>query len=120
MFCSCKKVQNLDLKPIKLTIQQSKILFEKKNSYKKKFDIYPKNKNKLYSNNQKFWKFSFVSVFSAIKCEDLGLPSWWATVTFWLSFCNVSTYSEPENVSEFSRKCPEILKITELQTKPLR
>ena len=30
MFCSHKKVQNLDLKPLKLTVQQSKICFKKK------------------------------------------------------------------------------------------
>ena len=58
------------------------------------------------------------SVFSAIKRKDLGLPSRWATIAFWLSFCNISTYSEPENITEFSRKCPEIPKLRSYRQNP--
>ena len=56
--------------------------------------------------------------FSAIHREDLGLPSRWATIAFWLSLCNVSTLLEPVKIPEFSRKCPEIPKLRSYRQNP--
>ena len=54
MFCSHKKVQNLDLKPIKLTVQQSKICFKKKILTKKKLTFTQKTKTNFKIKTKSF------------------------------------------------------------------
>ena len=47
-------------------------------------------------------------IISAVTRTNLGLPLQWATVAFWISFCRVSTSTDPEKLSIVPKKCPEI------------